>query len=450
MRYYRIIMHITMKKPPLIPVALGLGSNCGARVAHLQAALNALVPAVLCGKVQVSRILTTPALLKEGAPAEWNQPFYNIAIVGQTALAPEELLAAIKQIEKHLGRQARGVWAPREIDIDILLYSQQTFALKDLQIPHVEMLNRDFVILPLADIAGDWQHPETGKSIAAHAAEFSAGDWVGEADLNVPSATPNLMGILNLTPDSFSSDGLANAGADAVLTQAEAMLKAGASALDVGAESTRPNAEALTAEQEWQRLEAVWKDLRALTKKYNARLSVDTRHAATAEQCLNLGVDIINDVTGLRDAAMLEVVRSADCQLAVMHSLSVPVNPAETLPIETDMVAYMKAWMTQMIERLAGEGIAPTRLLLDPGISFGLAPAQSWRLLETVREWRAYGVPLLIGHSRKSFLKTVTDADAKDRDAATLDVSAALAQQGVEWLRVHNIAAHMAQREEAA
>ncbi len=252
---------------------------------------------------------------------------------------------------------------------------------------------------------------------------------------------PALMGIVNVTPDSFSCDGRF---ADEAVAHAQQLADDGADILDLGAESTRPGATPLNAEEEWARLGPVLKGILAHSWRTNIRLSIDTRHAETAARALDLGVEIINDVSGLADAAMLEILEPHACDIVVMHALSVPANPALTLPPECDVVAEILQWKKESTERAAAHNIAPERLIYDPGIGFGKSVAQSQALIARAGELKHSGGRWLIGHSRKSFLGLSKEASIEARDEATARLSLELAEAGVDYLRVHNIALHVA------
>jgi dihydropteroate synthase len=240
-----------------------------------------------------------------------------------------------------------------------------------------------------------------------------------------------LVAIVNVTPDSFSDGGRAFAPHDA-LAAIERFCAEGADVIDIGAESTRPGATAITPEEEWARLAPIL----AERKRFKIRFSIDTRRAATAKQALLAGADWINDVAGFADPAMVAAVRDSDCRLVVMHSLSVPADTSIVLPISADPVQEVLAWAQARLEKLQQAGIKRERLIFDPGIGFGKTAEHSRTLLERIGEFKALGVPLLVGHSRKSFL------GGGDRDKATLAVSQQLMAKGIDFLRVHDIAAH--------
>jgi dihydropteroate synthase len=251
---------------------------------------------------------------------------------------------------------------------------------------------------------------------------------------------PAVMGIVNVTPDSFSGDGRLGAAA---VDAAERLVAEGVDVLDIGAESTRPHAIALDHEAEWQRLEPVLTALAGRPWRDRVRLSVDTRHARSAARALALGVDIINDVTGLGDPDMLGVLHSSACDVVVMHALSVPVDPAQTLPPDCDVLQEILQWKAAVTAQATAAGLDPARLVYDPGIGFGKSARQSLTLMDGAAAMVASGGRWLFGHSRKSYLKFFTAADASQRDDLTLAFSARLASAGVHILRVHAVGRHV-------
>lgn len=251
---------------------------------------------------------------------------------------------------------------------------------------------------------------------------------------------PALMGILNVTPDSFSGDG--SLGEQAI-ARAKMLADAGADILDIGAESTRPGATPLTHAEEWARLEPVIASISTANWRDRVRISIDTRHAATAAAALPMGVDIINDVGGLNDDAMCRALEEYECDVVVMHALSLPADPNFTWPADVDAVAEMLKWKAVVASRAKAHGIATHRLIYDPGIGFGKTAEQSLALIERASELKASGGRWLFGHSRKSFMKLFTDAPPEGRDALTIEYSLKLADAGVDYLRVHDIAGHV-------
>lgn len=248
------------------------------------------------------------------------------------------------------------------------------------------------------------------------------------------------MGILNVTPDSFSGDGQLG---DAAVAAAERLVAEGAEMLDIGAESTRPNGLPLDGDAEWTRLAPVLSALSRQAWRGRVRLSVDTRHAHTAARALALGVDIVNDVTGLADPGMLEVLQAQACDVVVMHALTVPVDPSVTLPADCDVVHEILHWKAAVTTRAVAAGLDPARLVYDPGIGFGKTARQSLALTRGAAVLVGSGGRWLFGHSRKSFLRLFTQADAAQRDDLTLALSVQLADAGVHILRVHAVGRHV-------
>lgn len=255
-------------------------------------------------------------------------------------------------------------------------------------------------------------------------------------------ASTQLVGILNVTPDSFS-DGGRHFSPQQAASAITRMVAEGADIIDIGAESTRPGAAPLTPAQEWQRLEPV---LALLGNYKGMRFSLDTRHAETARRSLASGIGWINDVSGFASPAMLDVAAEAECGLVAMHSLSVPADKNIVMAEDADVVEEIIAFGRERIAALRGRGVAAGRIVFDPGIGFGKTAAQSHAILRGIERFRCLGVKLMVGHSRKSFLGAA-EAGA-GRDAATLAVSGALMRQGVEYLRVHDVAAHARLRQE--
>jgi dihydrofolate synthase/folylpolyglutamate synthase len=395
-------------------IYIGLGSNLGDRVAHLAFAKRRLKV------VAESPIYQSPAMLLADAPPSWNRPYLNQVVEIETDASPQELLQALKRIEADAGRKDRGRWAPRELDLDIIAYGDVVLSTPELTLPHSGMSTRDFVLLPLRDIAPNWPHIDAMMKDIPHitACPFHS--------------RTQIMGILNITPDSFSGGGAIDVLS--VVAKFEALVEQGADVIDIGAESTRPDAVPLSAEEEWQRLEA---PLQAITRhalRNRVTLSVDTRHAETAKRAIAMGVDIINDVFGLRDKAMCLVLKEALCDVVVMHALTVPANANITLPDDADPVAEVLKWK----EALLNKGIALHRLIFDPGIGFGKTAQQSLALIKHADTLVASGGRWLIGHSRKSFM----DMPLAQRDAQTVRYSQQLVAKGVDYVRVHDVAGH--------
>jgi dihydropteroate synthase len=248
-----------------------------------------------------------------------------------------------------------------------------------------------------------------------------------------------VMGILNVTPDSFS-DGGRWLDPTAAVAHAHALLAEGADVLDVGAESTRPGSQAVPADEQWRRLAPVLERLHA--ERPDAVVSVDTRDAEVAERALAAGARIVNDVSALADPRMAEVVARAGAGLVLMHMRGTP----ETMQHDTayaDVVAEVAAHLAERSRVAEAAGVAPECLALDPGIGFGKSAEGSLALLARVRELTAAGRPVLVGASRKSFLARLTghDGPPDTRVAASLAAATIAVLGGATILRVHDVAA---------
>jgi dihydropteroate synthase len=247
---------------------------------------------------------------------------------------------------------------------------------------------------------------------------------------------PLLMGILNCTPDSFS-DGGSFFQAKAAVDRALQMAAEGADILDIGGESTRPYSEPVSAAEELQRVLPV---IEALRPHLLIPISIDTSKAIVAREALAAGAEIINDVTGLQgDPQMLEVARSSGAGLCIMHMQGTP-QTMQDHPSYDDVVGEIFDWLRTRRDKLLAAGIAAERIALDPGIGFGKTHQHNLELLANCYRYHELGCPLLLGPSRKAFIGKVLQDKAADRTAGTIGVCLSLASQGVQILRVHDIA----------
>ncbi len=428
-----------------IMVILCLGSNIGDRLEHLRKAFRLIKKIPSLHVQQVSPIYISDALLPKNADASWNMPYLNVALRCQTSLTPEALLAQTKIIEKQCGRDKNIDWSPRIIDIDMLAWDNLIKYDETLHIPHEHLLDRPFALLPLRDVAPFWTYPMPGRHQGKTAIELVA-QW--KAD-DIPFHTraiaqridtPALVGIVNITPDSFS-DGGKYQETDAAIQKMIQMVEEGAEIIDLGAESTGPKAIPIDPIEEWGRLEPILSTI--LQQKsgmfITPKISIDTRHAYVAEKALALGVDWINDVTGLANKEMRTTVANKACDIVFMHHLGIPVSQSKLIPLNEDPVAHVYQWAEKRISEL---DIPHERLIFDIGIGYGKTAEQSLLLLKNINSFKKLGVKLLAGHSRKSFLSQFTQEPAANRDVETVAISHYLAEQEVDFLRVHHINHH--------
>lgn len=248
------------------------------------------------------------------------------------------------------------------------------------------------------------------------------------------------MGIVNVTPDSFS-DGGRHAGVEAAVEHGLALVAAGADILDVGGESTRPFADPIAEAEELQRVAEV---VRRLAADAGVPVSIDTSKAAVAERAIDLGAEIINDVTGLEgDPRMIAVARDSGAGVVAMHMQGTP-RTMQLDPRYEDVVAEIHTYLAGRRDALVAAGVARERLCLDPGIGFGKTHEHNVELMSHARRFLDLGVPILVGHSRKGFLAKMVErslgrpATVADRDAATAGTACGLADQGIQVVRVHD------------
>ncbi|MEG2628926.1 MAG: dihydropteroate synthase [Raoultibacter sp.] len=253
------------------------------------------------------------------------------------------------------------------------------------------------------------------------------------------SRMPIVMGILNVTPDSFSDGGAHNTYASAI-AHAEAMIEAGALIIDVGGESTRPGATAVTEAEERARVINV---VRYLTAR-DVCVSIDTRHASVAQACVDAGAAIINDVSGFRDPAMVEVARSCTAGLVLMHMQGEPGTMQDN-PHYSDVVADVRDYLRDRAAQLEAAGIAADRICIDPGPGFGKTAAQTKELVRNFHEFCHLGYPVMAAVSRKSYIGQAYHIDKPaDRDEASALEALMACELGASVVRTHNVPATVA------
>lgn len=246
---------------------------------------------------------------------------------------------------------------------------------------------------------------------------------------------PLVMGIVNLTPDSFS-DGGQFFNPLAALKHCEQLLKEGAHILDLGGESTRPGAVSVDIDEEWRRVEPVLCEV----VTWNCPISLDTTKADLMRRALDMGVDVINDVNALRSPGALDVIASAGCGVCLMH---MPGQPEEMppQPVYQDVVHEVSLYLQGRIDLLRTRGVADARLVLDPGIGFGKSVEHNFELLRYQSRLLGLGFPLLVGWSRKSSLGAITGRATAERLPASLAAALAAIINGAKIIRVHDVAA---------
>ncbi len=346
-------------------------------------------------------------------------------VYGSCSSSPEELLKGLKQIECDIGRpQVYEKWAPRVIDLDILLWDDLTLDTPDLKIPHPELVNRPFLIHLMAMV---------NKTFA-----FNVQDCFSKSF----TISPKLMGIVNITPDSFSDGGLYY-DANRATKQALQLVSDGASIVDLGAQSTRPGASIKTPEEEYERLKPVLDNLSDYMKNGDIEVSIDSFWPDVILNVLkHYNIAWVNDQKGDLSSNTLKEVASSGCSVVIMHSLSIPPHKDNIIPHDIDPIDIINNWAEESINRLLALGFDESSIIIDPGIGFGKSMYQNIQILRSIETLQNFGCKVLVGHSRKSFISSFSIESPSNRDLETIAISAIL-QNKVDFLRVHNVRDHM-------
>jgi len=244
-----------------------------------------------------------------------------------------------------------------------------------------------------------------------------------------------VVGVLNVTPDSFSDGGLYQS-VDQALFRVEEMIRAGADIIDVGGESTRPFATPLSVEEELKRVVPV---VEAIRRRFDIPLSIDTYKAPVAREALQAGADMINDISALRfDPEMIKVVVETGAPVILMHMKGTP-QTMQLDPRYDDVIAEIKSFLRERIDFALSQGVAREKIIIDPGIGFGKRFEDNLTIIKHVDDFFSLDAPVLLGPSRKAFLGQILEKEARERDAGTMAVVAYAALKGVDLVRVHQV-----------
>lgn len=243
------------------------------------------------------------------------------------------------------------------------------------------------------------------------------------------------MGIVNLTPDSFSGDGLVG-DIDRAIQHARAQFEAGSDILDIGAESSRPGAIATSEDEELRRLLPVLREI----SRWGIPVSVDTYKPGVMRAALEAGASMINDITGMTRPGAIEVVADSDCAVCIMHMQGEP-GTMQQAPVYEDVVAEVRDFFVEQVANCRSAGIADERLVLDPGFGFGKTLEHNLKLFRELGSLAIEGLPLFIGVSRKTMLGAITGRPVDQRLPASIAAALVGAQKGAKILRVHDVAA---------
>ncbi|MEK6732696.1 MAG: dihydropteroate synthase [Candidatus Omnitrophota bacterium] len=244
-----------------------------------------------------------------------------------------------------------------------------------------------------------------------------------------------IMGILNVTPDSFSGDGIYQ-DADKAVETGERLVQEGADIIDIGGESTRPGAQSVTIEEEIKRVIPV---IEKLSKKIKAPISIDTAKSEVARQALDSGASIVNDITGLEsDPEMVYIIREFNAKVVLMHIKGTP-QTMQNSPEYGNLIKEIKEELRRIIDKAILNGIKKENIIIDPGIGFGKTLKHNLEILNRLSEFKELGMPVLVGPSRKSFIGKITGAEPDNRVFGTAGAVAIAIENGADIVRVHDV-----------
>ncbi len=422
-------------------IFIGIGSNQGNKTENIAAAYQLLSPAV-----KIKRI--SPFYITEPWGYHDQDDFLNGVWEAETQLSPEDLLLYFKRIESRIGRIKNFRNGPRLIDLDILLYDDLLYETPELTIPHSRISERRFVLQPLCALIPDQKNPRTGKTwkeLLNQAPDERVSLYRGPINLDTPvirwGLRTYLMGIINLTPDSFSGDGLIKNSQSNIISEtikiAENHLVHGADILDLGAESTRPGSVPISEKEELNRLIP---SLKTIRKEFpHALISVDTQKSAVAEQAINCGADWINDVgAGINDKRTLQCIVGNDHKIVLMRNKPLFSNNNPILSSDK-IVERIRSELLQIIDNAQRSGITHEQIILDPGIGFGSTAAIDMEIIRRLKDFYDLGYPILIGPSRKSFIGKYLNQKVEDRLAGTSAAVISGIINHADIIRVHDV-----------
>jgi len=436
-------------------IYLGLGSNLGDRVKYLLQAVS-----MLSAEIEI----TAEYSIYETPPWGFTDqaPFLNQVVKGTTSLTPGNLLDFLKAIEKKIGRKETFKYGPREIDIDILFFDDLIIEEENLVVPHPKFHERAFMLVPFSEIDPSFIHPTQKLEITELLIKQDYSDIkvfiskgkkpmhqtlkINDKEFIWGSRT-YVMGIINMTPDSFSGDGLQTKDNSLTfaLDQAKGFVDSGADILDVGGESTRPGSDPVGTQEELDRVIPV---IEKLSDELDTVISVDTYKHEVAEAAISAGAHMINDVWGFKaDPLMAATAAKLNVPVILMHNRSNP-KTAEVqenlggryIGVEyKDLISDIKTELMKSVQIAVEAGISKDKIILDPGIGFGKTVDQNLELLNKTDQVRDLGYPILIGPSRKSFIGYTLNLPQDQRVEGTAAAVAVAIVRGADIVRVHDV-----------
>ncbi|APC91579.1 MULTISPECIES: 2-amino-4-hydroxy-6-hydroxymethyldihydropteridine diphosphokinase [Francisella] len=417
---------------------IGIGTNIGFVLENIHLAIAALASQQNIRIIRKASLYSSKAVLKEGAPKEWDIRFLNTAVKISSSLKPEELLVVLKDIETKIGRDLDApIWSPRVIDLDILAAEDLILETDKLTIPHKELINRNFALAPLLELSKGWHHPKYVEwDLNIRLKEL--GEIV---KLKQTLANTMRMGIVNLSNQSFS-DGVFDD--DQRKLKLDELIKNGAEIIDIGAESTKPGAKPIMIGEEFDKLDKFLEYLKSqLTNlTYKPLVSIDTRKLAVMHQILAKHHDIIwmiNDVECNDIEQKAQLITKYNKKYVITHNLGIAARGQYLA--KDNAIDSVCEYIEQKQLVLLNQGVAKENIFFDVGFGFGKKADTANYLLENiVKIKQRLDLKALVGHSRKpSVLGLAKDSNLATLDRATRELSRKLEKLDIEIIRVHKI-----------
>jgi dihydropteroate synthase/2-amino-4-hydroxy-6-hydroxymethyldihydropteridine diphosphokinase len=412
-------------------IFIALGGNLPSREGAHRETLRRVLPHFEAEGLKI--VARSSLWLTEPVPRS-NQPWYaNQVVAIATDLPPDAVLAILHKIEARFERERSVRDAPRTLDLDLIAYHDLAVETPHLVVPHPRMHVRAFVLAPLLEIAPGFQHPVSGLTVETLLAKA---DRTGICRLR---DVPAIMGVVNVTPDSFS-DAHPLIQHDEAIAHALQLMDDGADILDIGGESTRPGAQPVSPKEEQRRILPVIEAIAAVAAARGRLVSVDTRHAGTMALAIKAGATMINDVSALGDPLSAGVLAEAGLPVVLMHMQGTPETMQHD-PSYENVVDEVARFLDAACMRAVKAGIAQDRLWVDPGIGFGKTLAHNIALLNATARFGANGRKTLIGASRKGFIARIDrDGAASERLGGSVAAALSAAARGASAIRVHDVA----------
>ncbi len=424
-------------------IYISIGSNLGNRLLHIKKALELLKNHGFV-LLKQSIIFETQAILPSNTNSSWDRPYYNMVVQGTITLSPNELLIALKKIEQQIGRkEPYNKWSPRVIDLDILLWDNYYIDTPDLKIPHLQLLNRPFLVHLIASLSIECRYVCANNNLYKDKTFTEIANSIdNQGVIRSLVLEPQFVGILNITPDSFSDGGLSFCKEDAVKNFMH-LMDAGSSIIELGAQSTRPSALIISEDEEYTRLDNVLRELKEIIEKTESLISIDSFSPELIKQILKkYPIHCIDLVKASLDNDTLRLIADYNCKIVIMHSLTIPPQKQQYLDFDKSPLTSINIWAEQEIAKLEKCGFDRKDIIFDPGIGFGKSIYQNLCILQNIQAFKRLGCEILVGHSRKSYISAFYNSKAEERDLETIAISKYLAENGGDYLRVHNVKDH--------